>query len=475
METTLKIGTVYSRLQTDEDWLKEKLWRSFRFREKGYFHNPLFRQKKWDGFRDFFTKKAGQFLTGLLPEVRLALKLLNVEYSIVDTRKKVDFLRTSISEDFLWSRDHERPVILRDYQVDLTNQALKYKRGVIHAPTSAGKTFIMTSVLKCLPPKTPALVLVDTKELVYQNYEELKKFGFNDVGMFFGDVKEPNYITVCLINSAPKLESIYPKIKAIIVDEIHDMVSSRCINLYKKLTNANVRVGFSATPFKYGGKDSVQKFIVKGHIGAVLKTSTIESGKLTTSALQDRSILSSSKCTFYTIKEPQRQYDIYQDAVTFGIAQNDILNKAVAKLANDKLKGRTLLVVDRIEHGERLMDLIPGAYWLHGGQKKKVRKMTVENLKHHKGDFVGIAVDKIVNKGVNVFIHNLVNCAGGKAEHMVVQRMGRGLRTASDKEGLNYYDFFFKINPYLTKHSEERIRILKNEGHSVEVKESFDF
>lgn len=475
MRNVLVINTVYSRLVTNDEQLKEKLWRSLRFRERNYFHNPMYRQKKWDGFTSFFSKKAGQFLTGLMPEVVLALRSLEVEFEVIDKREPVDFIKKSINEDFLWMRHHERPMILRDYQLDLTNKALKYKRGVIHAPTSAGKTSVLLSILKCLPPKTPSIVLVDSKELVYQNYNELKKFGFDDVGMFFGDVKEPNDITVCLINSAPKLEKMYPMIKALIVDEIHDAMSARCLTLYKKLNNADIRIGFSATPFKFGGKDLCQKFKVKGHIGGVLTTDTVEGGKLTTSVLQDKGILSTSTCKFYKIDTPQRQYDIYQDAVTYGIAQNQHLNEAVARLVNTKLKGRTLLVVDRIEHGEKLLELIPQALWLHGSQKKDIRKMTIEGLKTFKGDFIGIAVDKIVNKGVNVFIHNLVNIAGGKADHQVIQRMGRGLRTVSDKEDLNYYDFYFTINPYLQNHSEERMKILEKEGHTIEVLDDFDF
>jgi superfamily II DNA or RNA helicase len=431
--------------------------------------------RRWDGFKSFFTKEAGQFLTGLLPEVQYALKMMKMPYTIVDNRQPLNFLRTEINEDFLWCRDHDKPVVLRDYQIDLTNQALKHKRGVIQAVTGAGKTYIMLSLLKCLPPKTHALVLVDTKELVWQNYEEIKKFGFNDVGMFYGEVKEPNYITVCLINSAPKLAEYYPKIKCLLVDEIHSMMAPRNIRLYKQLSKADIRIGFSATPFTFGGKDEIQKFNVKGHIGPVLVTDSVEGGKLTTAVMQERGVLSSDSCVFYVIDKPQRPYDIYGDAVTYGIAQNDHLNQAVAKLVNTKLKGRTLLVVDRIEHGERLMQLIPGAFWLHGNQKKNIRTETVENLKHFEGDFVGIAIDKIVNKGLNVFIHNLVNCAGGKADHLVIQRMGRGLRTADDKEGLTYIDFYFKINPYLEKHSKERMRILEKEGHVIEIKESFDF
>ena len=53
--------------------------------------------------------------------------------------------------------------------------------------------------------------------------------------------------------------------------------------------------------------------------------------------------------------------------------------------------------------------------------------------------------------------------------------MGRGLRTAKDKTGLNYYDFIFNINPYLLSHSKKRIKILEKQGHKVEIKKEIDF
>lgn len=318
------------------------------------------------------------------------------------------------------------------------------------------------------------MVLVDQKELVYQNYEEICKFVNPDqVGMYFSDVKKPNYITVALVNSVPKLQEMYPKIQALFVDEIHAMMSKRCIDFYKQCPNASIRIGFSATPFKFDGKDEVQKFNVKGHIGGILKTKYGDGGKLTTGVLQERKILSVAHCTFFEINEPQRPYDIYQDAFTYGIAQNEYLNQNVAKLVKN-LTGRTLIVVDRIEHGERLLNLIPDAFWLHGTKSKDYRKTTVNELKFNKGNFVAVAIDKIVNKGLNVFIHNLINCAGGKAAHNVLQRVGRGLRPADDKQDLLYYDFLFKNNPYLESHSEQRIKIIESEGHKVEVKEKFD-
>ena len=252
------------------------------------------------------------------------------------------------------------------------------------------------------------------------------------------------------------------------------MTSKRCIEFYKKCPNADIRIGFSATPFKFDGKDSVQKFMVKGHIGGILKTDHGQDGKLTTGVLQERKILSVAHCTFYDINEPQRPYDIYQDAFTYGVAQNEYLNQGVTRLVKN-LKGRTLIVVERIEHGERLLQLIPDAFWLHGTKSKDYRKSTINELKFNKGDFVAVAIDKIVNKGLNVFIHNLINCAGGKAAHNVLQRIGRGLRPAGDKTDLLYYDFYFKNNPYLENHSEERIKIIESEGHTVTLKEKFDY
>jgi superfamily II DNA or RNA helicase len=35
------------------------------------------------------------------------------------------------------------PIELYDYQVDLINQVIKHRRGVIYAPTSAGKSKVM--------------------------------------------------------------------------------------------------------------------------------------------------------------------------------------------------------------------------------------------------------------------------------------------------------------------------------------------
>jgi superfamily II DNA or RNA helicase len=440
------------------------LHEKMRFRERNYFHSRLYKQKLWDGYTEFFSKKSGRFLTGLLPEVKAALKHLGMEYDTLDERDEFKFAAEEIDENFLG-----KGIKLYDYQVDLTNGLIKHRRGVICAPTSAGKTLILISILKSLPKNCPTLVLANKTSLVQQNYEEIMKAGFDNVGRLYGKYKDPNVITCATVQSLHRMEPMLEKIRALVVDEIHENMSKEPKKYFNKLKRCSVRAAVSATPFKFGGKDQCQKWLVKGYFGPVLKAKSV-GGVLTTKHLQERGTLSKSKCVFYPVREPELKYEVYMDAVTRGIAENWTFHEMVVKLV-ERMKGRTLILVDRIAHGDALASLIPGALWVQGKDDLETRKMVIEKLKTSKERVVAVATQQILNTGINVMVHNVVNAAGGQADHQIVQRVGRGLRTADDKEILNYYDFLFENNDYLLEHSRKRIKILKGEGHEVTIKE----
>jgi superfamily II DNA or RNA helicase len=463
----LKIANDFSYFLSSNEEIRQELWDRLRFREKNYFHNRAYKMRKWDGYIEFFDKNTGKFLTGLLPEVSAFLRHKNVDYIVEDTRELTEFNTKEVNENFL--NEGESPVELRDYQVELINQVIKHRRGIIFAPTSAGKSLIMIGIIKTLKPGTPILVLQNRLSLAQQNYDELIRLKFPNVGNVWGGSVKPNIITVASVQSVAKIAKLLPKIKVLIVDEIHDMMSKLPKAVYRRLKEADVRVAVSATPFKFGGKDNVQKFSVRGYFGPILKVKSAETGILTTSELQNRGILSSSKCIFYPIREPQIPHDIYIDAVTRGIAENFYFHKVVSCLAK-KQKGRTLILVDRIAHGDTLHKLIPDSLWIQGKDDADTRKSVIKDLQKSE-QCVAIATQQIFNTGINVYIHNLINAAGGQADHQIIQRMGRGLRTAQDKEILNYYDFVFEINEYLEKHSKKRIKILKEQGHEVSIEE----
>jgi len=732
-----------SQVVTSDTTIKDMLYNCLKFRERNYFHNRLYKQKIWDGYTSFFNKDSGKFLTGLLPEILMALKIKEINYEIEDLRDNFGFNVNQINEDFLnnWLPENHDKIKLEDYQVDFTNQAIKHKRGIVFAPTSAGKaqplnslvatpsgfkkikdlklkekicvpsgghalvkgiypqgkkkicrvtfsnndvveccenhlwkisynnktevketkeiiqliknqkvfvqnprkvdfnevptkadphffgvmvglvindvknlesedieipeeyiynsidirkkflegllesksligkkglyfisyskkfneqfrllvhslgglvftkikfhcnkitfinkihlpknllkfkseivakihhnnyknkrrfiknieyteskeclcisvdhpdqlyitnnfvvthnTFILTSILKCLPANSPILVLQNRKTLAIQNYNELVKWGFQNVGRLYHTYNQPNLITVATVQSCSKIAKLLPKFKVLIVDEIHDMMSKTPKAVYKKLVNCGVRIGLSATPFKYGESDKVQKYYVKGFFGPVLKTSATESGILTTKELQDRGRLAKSSCYFIKIKEPKLDFVIYQEAVQRGIVENHHFHEIVENLAKQQ-KGRTLILVDRIQHGDILKYRLPDALWVKGEDDDKTRQYVIEQLQKAKGNVIAIATQQIFNTGINVFVHNLLNSCGGSADHLIIQRMGRGLRTAKDKDGLKYFDFLFQNNEYLEKHSEKRISILEKQGHKVQIFDSLE-
>lgn len=480
MASTLKVENRYSWLYTDDHELRKKLYLSLRCRPKDYIHSTAYKQGRWDGWVSFFDRASGKFLTGLLPEITAALRLLKIPYQIADQRKPISWLYKpeDITPQFLhkWSPEGEEVFDLYDYQVDYIRQTLKFGRGLVVSPTASGKTNVLIGIMKCMPPKTPILFMTKNAGLVDQNYQEMKKWGIQDLGRYYGGYKEPNYV-MCVTahqKTMQGLSKLLPRFKAVIVDEVHECMSDIPVAAYQKMESANIRLGISATPFKFAGKDKEHKFKVKGYFGGVFKTTTTESGYLTTKELQDREILSRSQCTFYPITEPKTiAYEPYMDAVTLGISENIHFHQIVTRLARS-LEGRTLVLVERIDQGNFLKQLMPEAHWLSGKDSLENRAEVFRDLK--KGEkVIAICMRHIITAGINVFLHNLINASGGQAEHSVVQQMGRGLRCAKDKKQLEFFDFIFKTNDYLLKHSMNRVKVLSEEGHKVLIKESLDF
>lgn len=475
----LQLRNVTSTLATYDTNFKSKLARALRARPKNYAHSKAYKDRKWDGWKPFFYEKSGRFLAGLRHEVEVALRKFKLKYKVLDETNAVKWTNYEIGDQFLnrWLPEGHDPLTLHDFQPDLANRCFKWNRGIVQSPTASGKTYILISLLHSLPPRTPTLFLTNRAGLVHQNYLEMKKWGVQNIGRYYDKYKEDNDI-ICATTNAKTLENLrdfLPKVRVLLVDEVHDCVSDAPMLAYRRMSNAGIRIGFSATPFRFHKRkiDKEHKLLVKGHFGSVFKTNTTESGYLTTKELQERGILSPSDCTFYPINHPDLVYETYQDAVKMGIEQNIHFHQIIKKLEK-KLNGRTLIVVERIDQGKFLKQLIPHAAWIYGDVKIEDRQPVIEALKSDE-KCTAIVMRPIITAGINVKIHNLINAAGGDAAHNLIQQMGRGLRTANDKDILHYYDFLFLINDYLRKHSEWRMEVLENEGHKVTLKTELDF
>lgn len=162
----------------------------------------------------------------------------------------------------------------------------------------------------------------------------------------------------------------------------------------------------------------------------------------------------------------------YMDAYKDGIVENEYRNKLIAKLTKkcyDNGNG-ILVIINRIEHGELISDLLKAEGvphdFIHGDIKDEAREDRIQSMRD--GKLKVLISSTIIDEGVDIAgIDTLILGAGGKSLRQTLQRVGRGLRKKKEGENrVSVYDFYDLTNKHLKKHSEERRKIY--------VKEQFD-
>ncbi|EGG17119.1 hypothetical protein DFA_08101 [Cavenderia fasciculata] len=478
----------------------------------------------------FITPKTGRFATGLLPIISLYLREMNVDCQRIDERNPLpnlysnwDYSKVLPGDEDLTTipstiiqdtkkgkkkstttsttttikkkkklilDDDEEPtrlfdlqtqdlepkqvdesllspkVTLHDYQVESINFALSNHRGIIKCATGGGKTLILASLIKAIGSNVETVILVTKRSLITQIYETLVNTGVCTPGRISTDYNEPNTVTIATLQSVHKIQDLCKDAKVLLVDEVHEFGSPTAKKAFELFDNAYARFGFSATPFKID--NPVHNHKITSTFGTLLCD-------ISTKSLTDINILSKANIHFYPIKYPIAKHlnlpksHIYQDMENVFLAENDYLNESIAKLVDDIPTGRIMILVKRLSQGDALAKLIPSAYWVKGDDNVETREYVLHKLKYSTGTKVVAIFSSIGYVGLDVRVHHLINASGGRDPNTTLQKLGRGLRKADDKEFLDYHDFYFdiKVNKHLEAHSSSRINVLKKEGHSL--------
>lgn len=367
---------------------------------------------------------------------------------------------------------------LRDYQEESVIEVLKHRFGLLDLATNAGKTLIAAGILKAFR-KYGCVYLVHRRELFEQSREFFVRNGL-DVGMLKSNVVDLNHdVVVCMLGSL-SLKTTRNKMvkdwwsyrKVILVDECHHVANSK---YFKRLINqavgSQVRVGLSGTIPREGCLDW---FRLRGMFGKVLKRVTNEeliekhySVKVVVNVFVD------SPCWFVGIRRK-----LEENGVKFGIkyferkywetvrkhciVQNVKRNKIVADICRDK--DGVLIIVDRIEHGRLLNQMIQNSVFVFANSD--YREEVLEDFRQ--GRIKILIASPILEEGVDVSgIRHLVIASGGKSRRKLLQRIGRGLRLAEDKEYLEVYDFYDDEVPLLERHVKDRLRVYKEQGFEL--------
>ena len=454
------INNIFSKVTTKED---AEILASFLCYKQVYFKQTAYRKIEKSYVKPLVKK--GQFLTGFITRIEEYCKSRNIPLEIVHPPPSLPKEYYDITDEKIKNTPLPRGYNLDQIQVEAVQNAVYYTRGVIAYPTGSGKTIIFLSFLS-LFPKSRALIIVNSQDLLFQTSDKAKEFFPGEVGIIGAGIDNPKRITVATVQSLVKSVEIekewFNSIDIVITDESHHLSSlappfdtgkggtyARVLSVI----NAPIRLGFTATlPYIEEGK-----FALEGYIGPVISRKKISE----VDRLAKIKIILKKLPITLAAREAKSYQEVYKFAVTF----NSRRHKLVLQTADNLVKaGRTVLIlVTIVQHGNNILDMARRLFphlkieFVWSKIPGTARKIIKEDLNSKKVDVV--IADAVWKEGVDIpTLGAIINAAGGKSEILTLQSIGRGLRTVEGiKEDVILVDIWDPSHRYIKDHFSERL------------------
>ena len=369
----------------------------------------------------------------------------------------------------------------RDYQEESVLLSLKNKSGVIVLPTSAGKTLVIALLVKSIQAQhdCKALILVPDIQLVAQTYSDFLEYGIseNEITKWTGST-EPNKNAKIVISNAQILLSekqdlsLLKDIKLLVIDEVHKIRYGNKINKVVDQIPALFRYGLTGTL----PDNKIDQWNIFGKIGRVIYFK--QSADLREQKYISQVHVAALKITYnnvphFTIPSMVNPTAGYEEEITW-LQTNSFRNAIITKLVN-KADKNTLIMVDRIAHGEELLKVLQAnttkqVHFVHGAVDIEEREMIRKLMEDH-DNVACIAISKIFSTGINIKnLHNIIFAAIGKARIKIIQSIGRSLRKHASKKRATIFDIWDNLR-YGNKHVVERLALYDREQIPYSVTE----
>jgi superfamily II DNA or RNA helicase len=155
--------------------------------------------------------------------------------------------------------------------------------------------------------------------------------------------------------------------------------------------------------------------------------------------LQEKGVLAQLNINVLQTTDVQ-VFNSFQDEYSFLVTDDNRLQWIAGKITALSATGNTLVLINRIDTGKKLIDLIPEAVFVSGGMKLDDRKEEYDEIKTSDGKII-LATYGVAAVGINIpRIFNLVLLEPGKSFVRVIQSIGRGIRKAEDKDFVQIWD-----------------------------------
>lgn len=353
---------------------------------------------------------------------------------------------------------------LRHFQPWVVEQMAQHRYGIIDIATRFGKSYVYAGWYAAIG-RPMTLLLVPTSAIAKQMHDELEAFLGEPVGIVASTVSKEHIwqnITIAIEKSffgqdglvKPEHRPYLKAVEARIRDESH-VHGDLMVALYRQMPNVMYCWAGSATPLV---ADELKNWVTTGWHGPVRV-------RISARFLADQGIIAPVKSIWLPYLHPSFVEKVSWEIKYHNcIVVNEHRNALVSDLAMLEMQqGNTgIIFIEHVAQAERIQANIPGALIV---ASKLVSHKQAEEIKvaFNSGQVRCVICTKKWREGVTVNCDFGINAGGLKAEHIVVQKLGRGLLPKADGAHFRWYDFFDQGETTIARQALERIRAIDHQ------------
>lgn len=466
----ISAGESYARVvratPDEHAWLR----RCLRFKDAA--ESKRLRRVVWVEMLDWLDKT---FPVGLVPIVReqAAKKLLTCD--LVDAR------RAPVSAAVDPKALAAEPYSLRDYQVEAVQAAASGGavqfpipgRGIIRAPTGAGKSRIAAAIMDHVPGRW--VFLVHRAHLaadVAQRWESMSGERAGWIGD--GKWRVGDRVTVATLQSLhaaredPRFAELCASTDGVVVDECH-VAAAQTFGYVISAFDCWWKVGLSGTPLDRSDQRSV---LAVAHLGPVIYSIPAET-------LIARGYLARPTIRAVPMRQPPmpkrqgpdgKMHSLpwavhYKSRISRSAIRNEAVMACIRRAARPGM-----VFVREVKHGLELAKAAAAeginCDFVDGDKKAGPRDTALKRLARGDTDF--IIATKVFNEGVDIpCLESVVLAGGGKSVIDTLQQIGRAMRVTSSKDTCTVYDIADKGDRVTHEHAKKRLGACQREGYPI--------
>lgn len=432
--------------------------------------NAFFIKRMTGGFapdRIYAITPTGLFEPGLFHSILRYIKSAHPNEELVIDEKVKAVIKPDLTGCELYNK---LKLPLRDYQLEIVDNAIKRGRGIIALGTGGGKTLTIASLLSSFfefkHKQMKCLLIVPDLSLVKQTYDDFVQYEVPfKITKWTGSITPDLTSNVVIVNmgvlqSRYKDEPWLTDVDLLVIDECHKLKKGNKINKIITSVKTNYKFGLTGTL----PDNKVDEWNIVGKIGDVCYTKNSYELRL-------ENYLTNAEIKILNISYKDKVINnplvnSFRNELDF-IYKNKFRNNVI-KSISDKFNNNILILVNHIAHGEELYKYLSenlkdkSVYFIKGEVEVDERARVIKEMETS-NNVVCVAISAIFSTGINIKnLHMIFFASGGKSFIRIIQSIGRGLRLNANKEKLVIIDIADNLK-YSSAHGLRRQEIYNQE------------